>query len=118
MLDSLYNLFLGCHHRRTSFPLSPSAKPGAAHEDMYVVCLDCGKRFHYQWDQMRIGEPMEMETPSNGPEPNATIVARKKSKLRYAAIASTLPILWFVGKAAFGRKRAKSKEEQDSEPQP
>jgi hypothetical protein len=110
MLDSLYNLFFGCHHRRTSFPLSPSVKPGAAHEDMYVVCLDCGKRFHYEWDLMRIGEPME--------EPHAKTAARKKSKLRYAAIASALPILWFVGKATLGHKSAKSEEEQNTEPKP
>jgi hypothetical protein len=110
MLDSLYNLLFGCHHRRTSFPLSPSVKPGAPHEDMYVVCLDCGKRFHYKWDLMRIGEPMD--------EPNTKPAVRKRSKLRYAAIASTVPILWFIGKAAFGRKRGKSEEEQKSEPKP
>jgi hypothetical protein len=110
MLDSLYNLFFGCHHRRTSFPLSPSLKPGGPHEDMYVVCLDCGKRFHYQWDLMRIGGPMD--------EPRAKPAVRKRSKLRYAAMASALPIVWLIGKAAFGRKRAKSEEEQKSEPKP
>jgi hypothetical protein len=110
MLDSLYNLFLGCHHRRTSFPMSPSVKPGAPHEDMYVVCLDCGKRFHYQWDLMRIGEPMEQS--------NAKPAVPKRSRLRYAAVASALPILWFIGKAALGRKRAKSEQEQKLEPKP
>ena len=98
MLDSLFNLFFGCRHRRTSFPLSPSVKPGALPGDMYVVCLDCGKRFHYKWDLMRIGEVMG--------DTNAKPAVRKKSKLRYALIAATLPILWFIGKAAaLGRKR-------------
>lgn len=118
MLDSLYNLFFGCRHRRTSFPLSPAVKRGAPREDMYVVCLDCGKRFHYEWDLMRIGAPME--------EPNAKPAMSRRSKLRYVAIASTLPILWFIGQAAFrrkgkaalGRKGAKSEAEQKSEPQP
>jgi hypothetical protein len=109
MRHSLYNLFLGCRHRRTSFPLSPSVKPGAPHEDMYVVCLDCGKRFHYKWDLMHIGEPME--------EPNAKPAVRKRSKLRYAAIASSLPIVWFI-KAAFVGKRVKSEKEQKTEPKP
>ena|SRR5437016_3711159 len=97
MLDSLFNLFFGCRHRRTSFPWSPSVKPGA-HEDMYVVCLDCGKRFHYQWDLMRIGE--EMEGTDEKP------AVRKRPLLRYAAMASALPILWLIGKvASLGRKR-------------
>jgi hypothetical protein len=109
MLDSLYNLIFGCRHRHTSFPLSPSAKRGAPHEDMYVVCLDCGKRFHYEWDLMRIGGPME--------EPGAKPAIGGRSKLRYVAVASTLPILWFIGKA-FVRKRAKSPEEQKLEPKP
>ncbi len=110
MLDSLFNLVFGFRHRRTSFPLSPSVRPGAPHEDMYVVCLDCGKRFHYQWDLMRIGGPME--------EPNAQTAVTKRSKLRYAAIASALPILWVIGKAIFGRKRAKPEQEQKLEPKP
>jgi hypothetical protein len=110
MLGSLYDLFFGCRHRRTSFPLSPSVKPGMPPEEMYVVCLDCGKRFHYRWDLMRIGEPMG--------EPNVKPAVRKSSKLRYAAIASTVPIVWLIGRAAFGRKRAKSEKEQKTEPKP
>jgi len=23
---------------------------------MYVVCLDCGKEFDYDWNEMRVGE--------------------------------------------------------------
>src|SRR4029077_20822227 len=110
MLDSLFNLVFGCRHRRTSFPLSPSVRPGAPQQDMYVVCLDCGKRFHYQWDLMRIGGPME--------EPNAKTAVTKKSKLRYAAIASALPILWVIGKAIIGRKSIKPEQEQKLEPKP
>jgi hypothetical protein len=25
----------------------------------YVVCLDCGKEFDYNWKDMRIGEPVD-----------------------------------------------------------
>jgi len=24
----------------------------------YVVCLDCGKEFDYDWQEMRIGQPV------------------------------------------------------------
>ena len=61
MLDALRNMFFGCAHRRTTFPLSPYRKPGPrtvrrAADGMYVACLDCGKEFHYDWNEMRRGE--------------------------------------------------------------
>ena len=49
MLQNLINAFLGCSHRRTTFPLTPGRKavaaPGAVRHGTYVVCLDCGKEF-------------------------------------------------------------------------
>ena len=29
----------------------------SVHQD-YVVCLDCGKEFQYDWNEMRVGEPV------------------------------------------------------------
>lgn len=56
MIAFLRSLF-GCAHERTTFPQSkPSATP-------HVVCLDCGREFVYDWDQMRIGEPIEPPRP-------------------------------------------------------
>ena len=63
MLNNLMNMFLGCSHRRTTFPITPARKagfspaPGQRH-GTYVVCLDCGKEFGYNWTEMRIGEPV------------------------------------------------------------
>jgi hypothetical protein len=63
MLQSLLDTFLGCSHRRTTFPLTPVRKhggfqaPGATH-GTYVTCLDCGKELAYDWDEMRIGKPV------------------------------------------------------------
>jgi hypothetical protein len=63
MLNNLLNMFLGCSHRRTTFPITPLRKagfsqaPGQRHST-YVVCLDCGKEFGYNWGDMRIGEPV------------------------------------------------------------
>jgi hypothetical protein len=63
MLNTLFNVLLGCTHRRTTFPITPARKagfspaPGQRH-GTYVVCLDCGKEFGYNWTEMRIGEPV------------------------------------------------------------
>jgi hypothetical protein len=36
---------------------------------MYVVCLDCGKEFAYDWKAMRVGEPVidPIATPAAQP---------------------------------------------------
>src|SRR5512132_279335 len=103
MIDSLTNLLFGCRHRRTSFPQRPVSRRGAPPEDMYVVCLDCAKRFHYDWERMRIGAPVGTPAP-------------KRRKLRYFLTACALPAIWLIGKAALSRKRYKPEKEQDSEP--
>jgi hypothetical protein len=54
ILDALF----GCWHANYSFPRT--TKPGqrrseaAAVTGTYVVCLDCGKEFPYDWQEMRI----------------------------------------------------------------
>jgi len=63
MLNSLLNLMFGCAHRRTTFPLTPARKTSgwqsnATRHDTYVVCLDCGKEFGYNWAEMRVGDPV------------------------------------------------------------
>jgi len=61
MLNNLLNALLGCSHRRTTFPITRKAGlspvPGPRHST-YVVCLDCGKEFGYNWTEMRIGDPV------------------------------------------------------------
>jgi hypothetical protein len=64
MLNKLLNALLGCSHRRTTFPITPARKAGFSpagggpRHGTYVVCLDCGKEFGYDWTEMRIGEPV------------------------------------------------------------
>ena len=53
------NTFLSCSHRRTTFPMtvlrSTCASSAARFvRRTYVVCLDCGKEFSYNWRDMRI----------------------------------------------------------------
>jgi hypothetical protein len=54
MFRSVLNALFGCFHRRTTFPLTPSRKP--FHRGTYVVCLNCGKEFDYDWNEMRRGQ--------------------------------------------------------------
>ncbi len=61
---NLVSMLFGCSHRRITFPFTPSRKtglasntPGSRH-GTYVVCLDCGKEFDYNWNEMRVGSPV------------------------------------------------------------
>jgi hypothetical protein len=67
---------------------------------MCVVCLDCGKRFHYDWELMRIGEPVQDVTV-----PKA---ASRKSIFRYLFAACAMPVVWLIGKTAIARTRSKT----------
>ena len=56
-MAALVNMLFGCCHRNTTFPQSVrwGKRPRAAYlTGMYVVCLNCGKEFAYDWDEMRI----------------------------------------------------------------
>jgi hypothetical protein len=63
MLQSLLNSLFGCSHRRTTFPLTPTRRSAyptqGAPAGTYVVCLDCGKEFAYNWEYMRVGRQVE-----------------------------------------------------------
>jgi hypothetical protein len=73
--------------------------------EMYVVCLDCGKQFSYDWENMRIGKAVDI---SGGPSPEEAetshIPFRTKSKLRYLFWGSALSAILVLGKAAKSRK--------------
>ena len=49
-----------CSHRRTTFPItlrtgvSVDGQQSAAEAETYVVCLECGRHFVYDWTKMRI----------------------------------------------------------------
>jgi hypothetical protein len=54
----LFEFLFGCWHRHMCFPRTPKPGqrriPAAFWSGTYVVCLDCGKEFAYDWDQLRI----------------------------------------------------------------
>jgi len=69
---SIVDMIFGCWHRHLSFPFttnkSGKARPPAAFPTgTYVVCLDCGKEFSYDWQQMKIVEPAKALAPSHRP---------------------------------------------------
>jgi hypothetical protein len=54
----LLNVFFGCRHSRYSFPVTirrMARRPQAgALTGTYVACLECGKEFPYDWQEMRV----------------------------------------------------------------
>lgn len=54
---SLVNLLFGCWHKNYSFPITSRGSrrtPAASVTGTYVVCLDCGKEFPYDWHEMKV----------------------------------------------------------------
>ena len=77
MLQSLLNTLFGCSHNRTTFPQTPGRKntyaaPGATRSATYVVCLDCGKEFAYNWEEMRVGVTLPSNTKPLAPVAEGT----------------------------------------------
>ncbi len=70
MLQSILNALFGCAHQRTTFPLTTRRKNGASRT--YVVCLDCGQEFAYNWAGMRIGEPVSARVLAAEAQPART----------------------------------------------
>lgn len=58
MFSKLVDAMFGCWHSNLSFPMTVRAgarrKQSAARIGTYVVCLDCGKEFAYDWQEMRV----------------------------------------------------------------
>jgi hypothetical protein len=58
MIDKLFDTFFGCRHSRYSFPVTIRAQAGrpqaGALTGTYVACLDCGKEFPYDWQEMKV----------------------------------------------------------------
>ncbi len=118
MIDSILNLLFRCAHRRLTRPFSP-LNYGGTQEECYVVCLDCGKQFSYDLEEMRIGKPIDRShdasvVPADSPMP-------RKKKLKYALWAA-VPVAVAVGVALKSKKpkpagdSAATKEPGEAEP--
>jgi hypothetical protein len=60
MVEKFIDAIFGCWHNHYSFPIT--VRPGlrrsraASVTGTYVVCLDCGKEFAYDWQEMKVVE--------------------------------------------------------------
>ena len=64
----ILDMLFGCWHKRLSFPISSrrgQRRTSAARQTgTYIVCLDCGREFAYDWQQMRIVSAREQHDPT------------------------------------------------------
>ena len=55
---SFFDVLFGCSHKNLSFPITKRRgkrlSAAASVTGTYRVCLDCGKEFAYDWQQMKI----------------------------------------------------------------
>src|SRR5271157_3323398 len=71
-LMSVFNMIFGCWHKRCSFPITVRGKlrrrAAASVTGTYVVCLDCGQEFPYDWNEMkRVKVVTKRQTASSEP---------------------------------------------------
>ncbi len=77
MIFNIFDMLFGCWHKNYSFPITAKGSkrhsPAARVTGTYVVCLDCGKEFPYDWKEMKVLSPVpeESNAPALAPEPVA-----------------------------------------------
>jgi hypothetical protein len=59
MLGEVFDMLFGCWHKNYSFPITAKKGNGLRSQaarltGTYVVCLDCGKEFPYDWNHMKV----------------------------------------------------------------
>ncbi len=68
---SLFEMVFGCSHQRCSFPITVRGKlrrsAAASVTGTYVVCLDCGKEFPYDWNEMKMVRSKPGSSPATSP---------------------------------------------------
>ncbi len=113
MIDSVLNLLFRCAHRRLTRPVTPVSRSGVPHGETYVVCLDCGKQFSYDLQEMRIGKVIDHSHDSGVVPPEAA--KPRKTKLRYAFWAA-VPLAVVLSAALKPKPRPKAVPEEPAPP--
>jgi hypothetical protein len=56
MIANVMDMLFGCWHTNYSFPITAKGprRGAAAATGTYIVCLDCGKEFAYDWKTMKV----------------------------------------------------------------
>ena len=64
------DLLFGCPHNKLSFPITVRGvrrrSQAASVTGTYVVCLECGHEFPYDWNEMRVVRESSAVAPSAG----------------------------------------------------
>ena len=111
-IDTLLNLLFRCSHRRLTRPVAPITKAGQPHSQSYVVCLDCGKQFEYDLNEMRIGKAIEPRmTPGWCPQP----ADPRETKIKYALMAA-VPAAVVLGAVLKGKGKAAKPDTGKADP--
>ncbi len=108
MIDTVLNLMFRCPHHRLTRPVTPVSKAGQPHGETYVVCLDCGKQFAYDMQEMKIGKPLSSTSDGGVLRPDMPS-PRDHKKVKYALWA--VPLAFFAG-ALLRRPRDKKQGEE------
>jgi len=74
MIANVMDMLFGCWHTNYSFPITAKKghqKEAARITGTYVVCLECGKEFPYDWKTMKVvsGNPKLEPVLVEAPEP-------------------------------------------------
>jgi len=112
MIGSIFGRLLGCSHRRLTRPTTPLSKPDQPSAETYVVCLDCGRQFAYDWDHMRIGKTIERLPESR--VLNSNLPGAAKTGTKYVLLGSAIPLAFLFGRKLFTTKRAKARKLWDT----
>lgn len=114
MIDTISNLLFRCPHRRLTRPITPVSKPGVPSGETYVVCLDCGKQFSYDWKEMKQGGPIESSATEGVLKPD--MPKPPNTKIKYALLGASLPLLAVLLKPKPKRKPPAETGESDRRP--
>lgn len=83
-LVDLAGWFYGCAHSRMTFPItlrasaSADEQPGTTSET-YIVCLECGRHFAYDWTRMRLTNH-RFDSARRRPDLDGTLRSLRESK--------------------------------------
>ena len=95
-----------------SHSAAPITKTGQPHSQSYVVCLDCGKQFEYDLNEMRVGKVIDHSN-------DACVVPREtvppKTKVKYALLAA-VPAAVVLGAVLTAKKKIVKADESKVDP--
>jgi len=70
----LLDVMFGCSHKQLSFPITVRGarrrSQAASLTGTYVVCLDCGQEFAYDWNEMKIVRQSAARSTAVATEPH------------------------------------------------